>query len=203
MNTKLTTIIFAGLLLSTQSFANSPEQITITDFKYNGSGCPLGSSDVNLSEDRVSSFSMDFYDYWAEVGPNISRRDSRKNCFLSISLDIPAGWTLAVGSIRYRGALDLEKGVEATQKSTYFFQGRSEQLSLESTFEGKRKGSFDITDIAAGHVWSPCEQNVTLNINSQVRLNNRDNPQNSGEIGLDSIDGMIHSFNLIWKRCQQ
>lgn len=70
-----------------------------------------------------------FDQYVASQGKGISVTESRKNCQLNIALLYPSGFQYSVFSADYRGYAALDKGVNGTQKSTYYFSGQTAQVS--------------------------------------------------------------------------
>lgn len=98
---------------------------------YGGTGCPQGSVASIISEDGTT-MTLIFDSYVASMGKGISITESRKNCQLNIDLLYPAGFQYSVFSADYRGYVDLDKGVNGTQKSTYYFSGQTAQVCCGS-----------------------------------------------------------------------
>lgn len=192
------------LLASGTLLAQAPSTVTIRSITHNGSGCPIGSVAQNIAPDN-KAFTLTFSDYIAEVGPGIDLRESRKNCQLTVDLQFPQGYQYAIASFDYRGYASLDRGVEGTQKSSYYFQGMGQTGSFQSTFRGVMDKDFQFRDSVAleSVVWSPCGASRALNINTQVRLSNRSNANGRGLMTIDSIDGaVVHKYGLMWRRCR-
>jgi hypothetical protein len=52
-------------------------------------------------------------------------------------------------------------------------------------------------------LWSPCSSKRSLNINSEVRIDNSRSRSRQGLFTIDSIDGQVtHLYGLSWRRCQ-
>ena len=194
---------FSMFCLSQTSYADAPAWVTINDIQYNGSGCPIGSVIENVSEDK-KAFTLAFSEYIAEVGQGILRSASRKNCQVSVNLSFPQGWSYSVVSFDYRGYAFLDRNVTGTQKVSYYFQGDSRDAALSSTITGPYDDDFhynDEFDLLA-LVWSPCGIERALNLNTQIRVNNRRNRRGEGFMTLDSIDGaIVHKYGIRWRRC--
>ena len=99
-----------------------------------------------------------FSDYVAEVGPGVSRRESRKNCQVTVDLDFPMGWQYAVMSFDYRGFASLDRGIEAEQGVSYYFQGQGYTGRSRSRIRGEFDDDWQFRDRIGldTYVWSPC-----------------------------------------------
>lgn len=194
-------MIFFGMAAIAQA-DNTPSGVTIREVNYAGSGCAAGTIAGRMHQD-FTAFSLYMDDFVAETGPGVSIREKRKNCTLSIDLVIPSGWSYAVASVEYRGFVDIDRGVKATQSSSYYFQGQTGSVKLTSSVNGPMASVYKIKDTLGieSVVWSPCGAGRALNVSAQVLLSSSD--RNAyGLISLDRITGKIeHSYGLIWKRC--
>ncbi len=181
-----------------------PSYVRIRSISYNGSGCPVNSVAQNVADDK-KAFTLLFSEFIAEAGPGIPLSATRRNCQLTIDMDFPQGYSYSIVTFDYRGYASLDRRVEATQKSSYYFQGQTPTASFSSTLRGVYDQDYQFRDTLglSAVVWSPCGAQRALNINSQVRVNNRLNPQGSGIMTIDSIDGqVVHKYGIQWKRCR-
>ena len=195
MNFKSISTIIFGLGLSQAILASTPSGVYIKDVKYNGTGCPRYSVEQSLAPDS-KAFTLTFSDYIAEAGPGISLRDGRKNCQITVDLDFPAGWQYALMSFDYRGFAYLDKGVQAEQGVSYYFQGQGYTGRSKSKLNGVFDDDWQFSDRIGlnAYVWSPCGEKRALNINSYIKVkveNKKRNRNAEGIIGTDSIDGQI------------
>lgn len=190
-------------LSAAAAFADAPDNVTINNIVYAGSGCPAGSVAQNVSQD-ASAFTLMFDDYMAEVGPGVPFFAGRVNCQLNIDLSYPSGWSFTVISIDTRGFVELDPGVTALQQSSYYFQGQDGSAVMSSNAVGPIDTDYDLTDSLTSDalVWSPCGEQRSLNIDTEVRANNFGNPTGNGLITTDSIDGQVTTvFAIQWQRC--
>ncbi len=204
----LIALALAGIASS--GFARDPDEPLPSDLKdvkingisYGGTGCKQGSVGQLLASDK-QSFTLLFDDYVAEIGPGVSRRESRKFCQVSINLYVPQGYSYTVGSFDYRGWADLGRRVSATQTSKYYFDNAREG-SFHTTLRGEYNDDFLLSDDIGldAVVWSKCGENRLLNIKTELSLDSSDRSA-AGVIGLDSLDGKIEQkFGFKWKRCR-
>lgn len=189
----------------------SPEaaQVYVESITAGGTGCPGGTDPRNgtvrydLSESR-DAFTMIFDEYFVEAGPGISRRGNRKACNINLNLHIPQGWSWSVGSVDYRGYAFLDRNVVGTQTATYYFQGEQLQVDPTTTFYGPMDQNYRVTDKFgfASTVWSPCGDTRSLNILTNMRVNNTRNKNGFGFLQTDTADGKLEAKLLFqWRRC--
>ena len=203
--TKVATLILGTILISGLAYAHSevPDNVKIESLIYAGTGCPAGTVAESLADDN-QAFTLIFDDFVAEVGPFVSRRESRKFCQMNLALSYTPGWSFAVIELDTRGYVGLDKKVKATEKTSFYFQGSETMGSFEENFTGYIDDDYDVYNSIPfdAAIWSPCDSNRSLNIKTSIRLNNRKNKSGSGIITADSIDGqMAMVYGISWKRC--
>jgi hypothetical protein len=194
---------FAMLTAASSAFAQGPDYVRVRSINFAGSGCPAGSVATNVSPDR-QAFTLLFDSYIAEVGQGVSPREKRKNCVVNVDLDFPSGWTYTFFTVDYRGYVDLASSMVGTQQTSYYFQGSSATARLASNISGPAARDYQIRDNLAitSLVWSPCGASRSLNMNTEVRIDNSRNPRGQGIMTLDSIDGQLkHIYGIRWRRC--
>jgi hypothetical protein len=197
-------------LASGSAYAHGPapeEPILIENVSFKGTGCADESTaSVNISEDK-QAFTVTFSEFLAEAGVGIPASASRKNCALTLDLDIPAGWQFSIADFNFRGFMTLDQGISAEHSATYFLQGDPKQLKFASTNKGPFSEDYVYTDtIGIGsQVWSACGIKRALSINTAIRVWNTNKikfPTAAGLITNDSIDGEITQvWGLTWRKC--
>ncbi len=210
------TVLLSGLLTGGLVIADSddrkqaapepfdiPEFVKIESLVYAGTGCPAGTVVDELADDK-QAFTLMFDDFVAEVGPGIPTREGRKFCQINLDLSYTPGWSFAIMELDTRGYVGLDKKVTATQKSSFYFQGSETMGEFQTDFTGYFDDDYEVIDVVPfdAAIWSPCDSNRSLNIKTQVRLNNRRNRNGSGIITADSVDGtMSLMYGIAWKQC--
>ncbi|MFW7377775.1 MAG: DUF4360 domain-containing protein [Oligoflexus sp.] len=199
----------------------NPREIYIQSINYNGTGCPLGTVAENVSPDG-QAFTLTFSDYIAEASQWASPRDARKNCQITLNLNVPSGFQYTVASFDYRGFLDLQKGTKANYSTSYYFQGDSQTVRTNTSWDTLRPvrgvypapdwngdiyGPFSFTQKVGitSLVWSRCGVQRALNVNTSmaVSVDRRNHADAEAFIGTDSIDGNFkQKFALMWRRCR-
>ncbi len=200
--------IILNKMLTTKDtvISNVPEQIKIVNLQTNGSGCPLGSVQQNLSPDG-QSFILYFYEYIAEIGAGISRAESRKACQVTLNLQHTPGWRFAVIQFQFRGYVSLDEGIQANQEALYYFQGDQNGLNFVEALRGPEEGTYHIIQTVepTSLYWSSCENERAINIRTAVKLSNLEDAATDafGMIGTDSLDGTIgtQTWNIVWEKC--
>lgn len=184
------------------------ESIKIKKLKYNGSGCERGSIEKEVSRNK-RSFTLSFSEYDAAIGPDSSKSDSRKSCHITLALSVPDGWMYSIESFTYRGFMDLNKGIEAEQKTSYSFEGQDGTGKFSSKKYGEYSGNYVHTDNVDSDdaIWSECGSSSELMINSSIKLkkSRKDFEENAeGSVFKDSDwnDGQYKQvWRIKWKRC--
>ncbi|MDQ3234137.1 MAG: DUF4360 domain-containing protein [Pseudobdellovibrionaceae bacterium] len=183
-----------------------PGYVGIIKVKVNGTGCPQDSVETNVAQDRLS-FSLNFRDYVAEVGPGSSPSLQRKFCQIFIDLDVPTGWRFSVAGFDYRGYIKLDEGIEALHNTEYYIQGTGMQgTPVTNSKKGPQDNAFFYQQQVkiADQVWSSCAKERTMNIKLKMQVTNTDPnrfPNAQGTIGTDSVEGSFQKWKLSWSRC--
>jgi hypothetical protein len=209
----ITTGALALSLLGSPILTLPPSQTTppagaiIVDLvTVNGTGCPAGTAAVAVSADNTA-FTVTYSAYTAMVGVGALPTDLRKNCLLSIRVNVPAGFTYAIAQVDYRGFGHLEAGASGTERANYYFQGSSVTPYLAHTWPGPLDDNWqgtDKVDIAA-LVYAPCGELRNLNINTELRVaaGTSDTKTTTSFMTMDSTDAAISTiYHFAWAKCQ-
>jgi len=198
---------FAALAAASPVPDNSgidPTKVYIETVKYAGSGCKAGSVEISKSDD-ATVVSLLFDSYSATVGPDTDFSKSHKNCNLNIKIHYPSGFQYTLYQTDYTGFANLEKDVKASQQSAYWFAGFKENTAtLKTQWVGPYKKNYSFRDslIASAYCWSPCGASTTLNINTELDLDNSKNPKGKGFISTEVIDHKVKTlYGILWRRC--
>ncbi len=190
----------------------NPGDVYIKNIDAKGSGCNNpGSYSVNLSADR-QAFTVSFSEFVAAIGQGLSPLEARKNCSLTMTLNIPAGFQYSIGTFNYRGYMDLDANIQADHTTSYFFQGTGETGKFVASARGPLSKDFVYTDkvgltsVYIPDVWSPCNADRALTINPAISLRKLGGAASDAEglITNDTVDGEINQvFGLKYRRCGQ
>ncbi|TYK44006.1 DUF4360 domain-containing protein [Actinomadura decatromicini] len=190
---------------SDEYLEHGPDGVTITVATVNGSGCPLGTAAIALSENN-DAFTITYSKYFAQVGGSSLPTDERKNCQLNLKVHVPQGFTYAVSSTDYRGYASLREGASATQLASYYFQGNKDTRAYSYPIAGPFKKNWQNSDTVnvAQLVWSPCGEQRNFNINTELRADlGTSNPSDVSYVSMDSTDGSIKTtYHYAWKVCK-
>lgn len=179
--------------------AQAQSQIRLGDAAYGGTGCPAGSASVTVSPDQ-QSLSILFDNYVAEAGAG--RRVDRKSCNISIPVQIPSGYSVAVFQVDYRGFNSVPRGAMSRFDAEYFWAGaRGPRVSR--TFVGPVNDVYTVSDglIASTMVWTPCGASVNLRVNTSMmaQANARGEQTMATVDSADISSGLV--YHLQWRRC--
>ncbi len=192
---------FSLLLIFTQTLnASYYDDVRLGDPEYGGTGCPAGSAAVALSPD-AQSLSILFDSFVVQAGGDFDSV-GRKNCNLAVPVHVPAGYSVSIFQIDYRGFNYLPIGASSRFSVEYFFAGTRGPV-YNKTFNGYLNENYLIGNSLVGSAisWSECGDSVTLRANTSMMVNNR-NRQESAMSTVDSvdIDAGIY-FRLNWRPC--
>ncbi|MCB5181730.1 DUF4360 domain-containing protein [Streptomyces antimicrobicus] len=180
-------------------------KITVDVATVNGSGCRPGSAAVAVAPDNTA-FTVTYSEYLARAGGDSTAVEGRKNCQLSLVVNVPQGYTYAIAQVDYRGFGSLQPGAVGTQKASYYFQGMSQTAARSHRFQGALDDNWQVTDTADIHalVFAPCGEKRNFNINTELRAEvGTSDPTRTSYMALDSTDGSINSkYHFAWKKCE-
>lgn len=176
-------------------------QLRLGQPAYGGTGCPAGTASVTVAPGD-ESISILFDQFVAEAGRTTGRRIDRKACNISIPVQVPQGYSVAVFSIDYRGFLAIPRGGMARLDAEYFWAGaRGPRQSR--TASGPMNDNYTVTDdvVTSSLVWTPCGASVNLRVNaSMMAQSNSAMEQTIGTVdSADISSAMIYHLN--WRRC--
>jgi hypothetical protein len=164
--------------------------------KANGSGCPAGSVQTQVSPDQTA-LTVLFSEYTAHVLPG-DLANTRKACTTTLPIRVPSGFTWGVTSTTYRGFAEMNDGVTAYQGASYFFQGGTRTARAETTLQPDDTGYWALTDQFENVSWAPCDSSANLVITSSLRLQvpNPTGIQGISQASMDTQDTKLDSVNF-------
>ncbi|MCS6838468.1 MAG: DUF4360 domain-containing protein [Bdellovibrionaceae bacterium] len=196
-----TTLLAALALLLGLSQVSLAQSIRLGTPSYGGSGCPAGTASVSVSPDG-STITILFDQFTAESGGHSGKQVDRKSCNLSIPVEVPQGYSVAIFQVDYRGFNSLPWGARSQFEAEYFWAG-SRGRRVSRSFFGPLNDNFFIRDelLARTLVWTPCGKSVNLRANVAI-MNQTNNFMEQTLTAVDSAD--ISSelvYHLQWRRC--
>jgi hypothetical protein len=192
--------VLAGTMLAA---GQASAQVFIRDVTFLGTGCDESNSElVPLLGRMPTEFTILFNEYIAERGPTIALAQSRKNCNIVVTLNIPQGFQVSIADVLYLGYAEIASGASGKQETTYEFPFFSNAVTLQSTLRGPVARSYRIEDslLLASLVWSPCGQDANLNMRTQVSLSGT--RSRDSFMTTDQITGVVRQvYHLRWRSC--
>jgi hypothetical protein len=180
--------------------ADAPS-FTVRLLTANGSGCPVGSTAV--SQLSRSEFTVTYDQYTASSGGDASPLDFRKNCQLDTRVGIPAGWTVGVSEVDYRGYAHLGRDAHGTVEASYYFAGLPGTSTQSHRIYGHADRDYEFNDLATVVAWSPCRTAVGLNINTSLRAYSGSSQSYLNLLTMDSTDVSLGTiYHLSFRRCR-
>src|SRR5882757_6052386 len=119
----ITTLLCLAMAASCVGTANTvavndvpTAKVTVDIVSVNGSGCPKGTTEVSVADDN-SEFTVIHHGYVARAGGGVDPTDARKNCQLTLDVQVPTGFTFGIIRADYRGDARLATGAAAVQRA--------------------------------------------------------------------------------------
>jgi hypothetical protein len=196
----LAAALFASTV-ATEPLEAPAERITISVETVNGSGCAAGTARVSTAADNTA-FTVSYSDYYVLAGDGARPTESRKNCQLSLRVQIPQGLTFAVAQVDLQGFAHLQRGATGSQHSHYYFMGTSPTAQTSHEIAGPYTDEWRTSDRAAALVYAPCGEARNLNINTELRVNAGDSDSGTNFMAMDTTRGSVRSvYHLSWREC--
>ncbi len=189
------------LLAGTSALAQTPGDIALGTPAYGGNGCPAGSAAATLSPDG-KSLSILFDNYIVQAGGTSGNTVDRKSCNIAIPVTVPAGYSVSVFKIDYRGFNSLPQGASSEFNVEYFFAG-SQGPRFQKAFSGPVNDDFIISNevVAQTVSWSPCGEDVNLRANTSLMAQtNSAYQQTMATVDSADINAAV-VFQLAWRTC--
>lgn len=172
-----------------------------------GSGCPDGSVSVTLSPDE-SAVSLIFDKYRVEAGGGgRGGLNDMKKCDFLVPMDVPAGWSLTVNRVDYRGFNSLPEGGTSEFRSVFGISaGRGQRTSTElrQPFVGPLDSDFLLSQTASDTIYSACGESIQLTLRTQLRIQtNAAREQAMATVDSADLNSERQTvYYLTWKQCQ-
>ncbi len=133
---------------------------------YGGSGCPDGSGSVVLGfSKQAAAYVFDAY----AVGDN-GRAVDRKTCAIAIPVTVPAGVSVAVRNVAFRGAAKLPDGQDATISVELFSAGETGEINEIPLTGPTDTGYLRFVTVPDDQLkWSDCGADINLRVNTSLR----------------------------------
>jgi len=179
---------FASLPGRTALAQPNPGELHVVSIALEGSGCPQGSVGQSFSNDR-RTFTLIFDSYVASTGMNIAGAESKKDCVLTATLNVPSGFRGGELSLTYRGYRQLAAGMRATHKRKY----SASKTAATTALVGARSSDYVYTDPVAFTKVKSCNGNPCLVAKTKIAIDK--STTTSGQLTIDSIDGSVTLSN--------
>ncbi len=213
-----TLLVFFSLNVWAQNEPN-PYEVYIKNITAQGNGCPPTTARSVLSPD-AKTMSVLFDEYISQIDTSQSIMD-KKDCELTIEVNIPVGWSYSLMSADYRGFAELDKNTMGTQEIVYMFGALADSVPVPqsgvvapssriptrnkvATFssrivKGPFSGDYSFTHlVTVGEMpWSSCDSRVSRDLKIHTTLMTRSltrgptKEKGMAMITLDTVDAAL------------
>lgn len=166
-----------------------------------GNGCPDGTYDVVLSPDG-NELTVLFSSFTAET--NETENFNFSNCNIAVPIEVPAGITIGLFGVDYRGMAFIPTDGTGIISREYFFAGvRGPQINsaipvYDEFYE------FFYPDEVTIPVWTRCGDDVTARSNTTMYVSKPADSPVDAFISMFSEDWTIDIlFHLTWEYCEE
>ncbi len=178
------TLIAASVLTLAAIPSAQAASITLGTPSYGGSGCPAGTASTTVSPDG-KELSILFDRFVARQG--------RKGCALSIPVNVPQGFQVAIYTMDYRGYVGPRTVGNFT--TDYFFAGQ-QSTARTKTFRGETNYFSRDSILTMQNVWSRCGDSLNMRVNVGMAATG---PNDATVDSLDAAAGLI--YHLQYRTC--
>ncbi|KAG8839927.1 hypothetical protein FRC18_000050 [Serendipita sp. 400] len=200
-----TAFAIGGVLAAPSLLPAGPSGVNITRMTMAGDDCGTISYVFDGTDVRKSTLTLSFSNYYAIVGGNYPEGQNKKECTISLGMDIPSCYKFAIPTVDYCGYYDLDRNVKGTQRTAYWFKSKINQAFALWTpigpLEGKpRLFTLDFKDW--GTVRSECcDTHTTLNIENSLRVDNSANNYGTGYFDVQKKNNFRIVLHFTWTLC--
>jgi hypothetical protein len=205
----LLTVGFLAASLQLTALAGQPPEeptvptdpLAVRSVGFNGAGCAEPTEIfMNVAEDN-GSLTVTFGDrYRAAVGVGSLPTDLRKNCSITLMLDVPVNYTYAIVETEQTGNASIMEGTNATHRWSTYASGAISELPPTYKMIGPYDGFWTTSHLTApaAMVWHPCNEQRTVNLNTELKVNvgTSDPATTASYMSLRSS-----TYRLVWQAC--
>lgn len=186
--------------------APGPGEVEIKDVTVNGSGCPIGTASVLVTNSRPGGpadyFQVTYDNFIVERGDDLAPKDSRKFCNLALDVKFPQGWAFTIFKMEMDGYAEIARGARGEVKTEYFFPHVSRKKRHRKRVKGPFEGDYtQMDDIGIfSSITSRCGVTIPLNLKTTMKLSG--SRKRYSTMTVDVQSGLfVQKFGLRWKRC--
>jgi hypothetical protein len=166
-------------------------------------GCPAGSYSIVTSPDGSSLTVL--FDRFAVEGNEANGGFARVSCSMDIPLNLPAGYSLGVYAVDFRGYARLEQKQRAELQVEYGTASRSKARRFNRDLRGTYDGDYVFSERLKGGFMKRmgCGSEAVLSFSASLTLVSRRGAP-TGQMVLDSVDGRPGGglvFGLDLRKC--
>lgn len=168
-------------------------------------GCPAGSYSIVTSPDGSSLTVL--FDRFAVEGNEANGGFARVACSMDIPLNLPAGYSLGVYAVDFRGYAKLEQKQRAELQVEYGTASRSKARRLNRDLRGAYDGDYVFSERLKGGFLKRmgCGSEAVLSFSAALTLVSK-RGSTTGQMVLDSVDGSPAGglvFGLDLRKCNE
>lgn len=201
---KLLIALVALTAWSARADVPNPNDVYFTGVTSAGNGCPNGSATAMLSPDR-QELTISFDNFIAEAGAINGKRSERKACTVSTGIHVPAGFSVSIIPVDFRGYQNLTRGATSEFGVQYYLAGYPRGIKPAPVrFRGPLDRDFNIRNelVLTALSWSRCGDSVNLNTLPYVKVSAPNTWEAEATMQLDTIDMSAEViYQLQWRRC--
>ncbi|GAB7043395.1 MULTISPECIES: DUF4360 domain-containing protein [Catenuloplanes] len=181
-----------------------PDQFKVQVVKAGGSGCPAGSTTVDITDDNRFSVIYDQFFVW--TGPGSTPPEHQKFCQVVIDVDVPPGLTYSIVDITHRGSADLVKGAYGSQRASYYWTGEPQTGTAQSKIWGPFSGNWSFNDVLKTVKLDPHPCGSAANLNAKLELGvkatTKEAKKSESSMSHHTTDGKFTTvFQIKWHNC--
>ena len=194
-------VCFAGLANAAESVVSPVAlPVVLTEASYSGSGCPLGSLNLEIGADQRSA-KIEMSSIATLVGNSVQKDFDLQSCNIEFQVQVAAGYHVAMAPVNYKNHVSLPYGAQSALHANYFFEytyGISQQNFQYNWYgEQVQEYSFFFPKKDAAPFWSNCGEPFKLRVNLNL-MSQTNRFKHDAKMSLNSLEG----FELKVEKCR-
>jgi hypothetical protein len=144
MNTTLGSLLLAGSVLVADQA--SAQTVSIAALNFNGTGCKGKNTTIKFFDVNLDGLDDQFQILYSSYVVKSPGGDTRKNCIITVTLNLPQGFQFSIANASHSGFADIPIQGLGVQEATYLFplNPQGGRATMRSVISGPTRGHMSV-----------------------------------------------------------